>query len=296
MSHRRRKRPVMTQSRVFDICNVLLTLLLTLIVLIPVWNIIVISFSSTEAIAEGKSFLWPAEFSLANYRSVLRDRSIGRAFWVSIAKTVVSVVMHTFCCSMMGFAMSKENLAGRKFYTAIGLITMFFSGGMIPTYLVIKRLGLLNNFWVYVIPTLLDYYDIVILMNFFRQLPDSLEESARIDGAGAWKVLLRIAMPLSKPVLATIALCHGVYQWNEFMAAKLYIQNSALYSMQMKIYLLLTQLTSASMKNAAADVGITSSRGTNMAAVIVATVPIVLIYPFLQRYFVTGIMIGAVKE
>lgn len=285
-----------TGTRVFDFFNVLLTLFIVVVIIVPIWNIIVISFSSANAIAEGKGVFWPTEFSFENYRIVFADTSIWRAFGVSILKTVLGVVLHTFCCSMMAFAMSKSDLAGRKFYTAVGLITMFFGGGMIPTYLVIKQLGLLNNFWVYIIPALLGYYDVIILMNFFRQLPESLEESAKVDGAGYWRVFLSIALPLSKPALSTIALWHGVGQWNDFMSAKLYVRDAALYPMQMKLYTLLTQMSSAALQNATTNTGITSSRGVNMATVIIATVPIVLIYPFLQKNFISGMMIGAVKE
>ncbi len=290
------KRKPLTASKVFDIFNVLLIFCFAVIIIIPIWNVVVISFSSANAIAEGKSILWPAEFSLDNYKAVFADTSIWRAFGISVLKTVIGVVMHTFCCAMMAFAMSKSDLAGRKFYTVVGLITMFFSGGMIPTYLLIKNLGLLNNFWVYIIPALLGYYDVVILMNFFRQLPTSLEESAKVDGAGYWRVFISIALPLSKPALSTIALWHGVGQWNDFMSAKLYIRDSLLYPMQMKLYTLLTQMSSAALQNATTDTGITSSRGINMATVIIATVPIIVIYPFLQKNFISGMMIGAVKE
>ena len=192
--------------------------------------------------------------------------------------------------------MSKQNLVGRKFYSAVGIITMFFSGGMIPTYLVIRQLGLLNNFWVYIIPSLLGYYDIVILMNFFRSIPASLEESARVDGAGHWRTFLSIVLPLSKPALSTIALYQGVYQWNDFMTTRLYITDEILYPLQMKLYLLLTQTTSAALQSATTSTGVVSSRGLNMATVIISTLPIIAIYPFLQKNFISGIMIGAVKE
>lgn len=290
------KKPSLNGNKIFNICNVAIVSIITIIILVPLWNIVVVSFSSAQAIAEGKGILWPMEFSLENYKAVFADSTIIGAFFISVAKTLVAVVLHTFCCSMMAFAMSKKDLAGRKFYSVVGLITMFFSGGMIPTYLVIKQLGLLNNFWVYIIPSLLGYYDIVILMNFFRQIPASLEESAKVDGAGYWRSFLSIALPLSKPALSTIALYQGVWQWNDFMSAKLYMTKQALYPMQMKLYLLLTQASSAALQNASTDTGITSSRGLNMAAVIVSTLPIIMIYPFLQKNFISGMMVGAVKE
>lgn len=283
-------------SDAFDIFNTILLICITLIILIPLWNIVVISFSSAQSIAEGNCVFWPTEFSLENYKRVFSDSSILSAFGISVARTVIAVILHTFFCSMMAYAMSKQNLVGRKLYSAIGIITMFFSGGMIPTYLVIRQLGLLNNFWVYVIPSLLGYYDIIILMNFFRQLPASLEESARVDGAGYWKTFLHIVLPLSKPALSTIALYQGVYQWNDFMTTRLYVTKEQLYPLQMKLYVLLTQTTSAALQSATTSTGIVSSRGLNMATVVIATLPIIVIYPFLQKNFISGMMIGAVKE
>lgn len=293
---KRLKKRSLTSADAFDVINVILLVCITLIILLPLWNIIVISFSSAQSIAEGNCLFWPTEFSLENYRRVFADSSILTAFLVSVGRTVIAVALHTFFCAMMAYAMSKQNLVGRKFYSAVGIITMFFSGGMIPTYLVIRQLGLLNNFWVYIIPSLLGYYDIVILMNFFRSIPASLEESARVDGAGHWRTFLSIVLPLSKPALSTIALYQGVYQWNDFMTTRLYITDEILYPLQMKLYLLLTQTTSAALQSATTSTGVVSSRGLNMATVIISTLPIIAIYPFLQKNFISGIMIGAVKE
>ena len=213
-----------------------------------------------------------------------------------MAKTVIGVVTHVFFCAMVAFASGKKDLRGRKLYTVMGIITMFFSGGMIPTYLLMKQLGLLNNFMVYILPQLFSYYDVVILMNFFRQIPASLEESAQIDGAGVWKIFLSIAMPLSKPALATIALFNGVYQWNDFMTAKLYMTNKDLYPVQMKLYEIIVQQQAQSM-NSIGNVALsTTSKGIQLATTVVTTVPIIIIYPLLQKHFVSGMMLGAVKE
>lgn len=210
-----------TGDRIFDFVNVTVILLITIIILVPLLNVLASSFSGSTALAEGGFIFFPKEWSLDNYRAVFKDTSIWKAFFISVAKTVIGVVTHVFFCAMVAFALSKKDLRGRKLYTVMGIITMFFSGGMIPTYLLMKQLGLLNNFMVYILPQLFSYYDVVILMNFFRQIPASLEESAQIDGAGVWKIFLSIAMPLSKPALATIALFNGVYQWNDFMTAKM---------------------------------------------------------------------------
>jgi putative aldouronate transport system permease protein len=178
----------------------------------------------------------------------------------------------------------------------MGVITMFFSGGMIPTYLLIKSLGLLNSFWVYIIPALLSFYDVIILMNFFRGVPSSLEESAKIDGFGDWKIFLYIFIPLSLPALATIALFNGVSQWNDFMTTKLYINDKSLYPLQMMLYEIIVQSQTKSMQNIGGSYVIeTTTKGVQLATIVITTVPIVVIYPLLQRYFISGMMLGAVK-
>lgn len=283
-------------DKIFNCINILLLLLVTCIIVFPLWNVVVNSFSSASAAAEGKSIFWPAEFTIENYKAVLSDGSIGNAFLISILKTVIGVVCHVFFCAMVAYGMSKSYLRGRKLYSVMGIITMFFSGGMIPTYLLIKSLGLLDNFAVYILPALFSYYDMIILMNFFRQLPQSLEEAAKIDGAGDWRIFLQLALPLSKPALATIALFHGVSQWNDFMTAKMYILNEKLYPLQMKLYEIIVQSQVASMQNPTGAVISTTSRGIQLATIVVTTVPILIIYPLLQKHFVSGIMIGAVKE
>ena len=284
-----------SSEKVFDIVNNLLLVLIAVIIVVPLWNIVISSFSSGKALAEGGFVFFPKEYSLENYRTVLRDSSIWKSYLISIAKTVIGVITHLFFCSMVAFAMSKQYLRGRKLYTAMGVITMFFSGGMIPTYLLMKNLGLLNNFMVYILPQLFSYYDMVILMNFFRQVPPSLEESAQIDGAGVWTVFLRIILPLSKPALATIALFNGVYQWNDFMTAKLYITNKDLYPVQMKLYEIIVQQQTQTM-SVGSFVMETTTKGVQLATIVITTVPIVIVYPMLQKHFVSGMMLGAVKE
>lgn len=289
------KQNKVSESRIFDFINNFVLVLIAVIIVVPLWNIVVSSFSSGRALAEGGYIFLPKEFSLENYRTVLRDSSIWAAYVISVAKTLIGVVTHVFFCSMVAYGLSKRDLRGRKFYTAMGVITMFFSGGMIPTYLLMKQLGLLDNFMVYILPQLFSYYDVVILMNFFRQVPSSLEESAKMDGAGVWKVFLRIIMPLSKPALATIALFNGVYQWNDFMTAKLYITDKSLYPVQMKLYEIIVQQQTQSM-NVGSFVMETTTKGVQLATIVITTVPIVIVYPLLQKHFVSGMMLGAVKE
>ncbi|MEK5029262.1 MULTISPECIES: carbohydrate ABC transporter permease [Paenibacillus] len=284
-------------SRIFDAINITLLVLVTVVILVPLWNVIISSLSSGRALAEGGFIFWSKEFSLENYRAVFRDSSIWQSFFISVSKTLIGVITHVFFCAMVGYALSKKYLRGRKLYVAMGVITMFFSGGMIPTYLLIKSLGMLDSFWVYIIPALFSYYDVVILMNFFRNVPDSLEESAKIDGAGDWRVFLKIFIPLSMPAMATIALFNGVGQWNDFMTTKLYITDQNLYPLQMKLYEIIVQSQTQSMQNIGGSAVIeTTTKGVQLATIVITTLPIVVMYPLLQRYFISGMMMGAVKE
>lgn len=289
------KKVRMSESKRFDLFNRFVLLIIAVIIVIPIWNIVASSFSSGKSLAEGGFVFWPKEFSLENYKAVMNDMSIWKAYIVSVAKTVIGVVTHVFFCSMVAYGMSKRDLAGRKIYTAMGVITLFFSGGMIPTYLLMRQLNLTNSFLIYIIPALFSYYDVVILMNFFRQIPPSLEESAKIDGAGVWRIFLKIIMPLSKPAIATIALFNGVYQWNDFMTAKLYITDKALYPVQMKLYEIIVQQNVKNMP-VGSVVMETTSKGVQLATIVITTVPILIAYPLLQKHFVSGMMLGAVKE
>ncbi|NMM51000.1 carbohydrate ABC transporter permease [Paenibacillus aquistagni] len=280
----------------FDLVNMILLSLFTIVILVPLWNVVVSSFSSGRALAEGGFLFWPSEFSLENYRAVFRDESIWQSFLISVSKTVIGVVTHVFFCAMVGYGLSKKYVRGRKLYMTMGVITMFFSGGMIPTYLLIKSLGLLNSFWVYIIPALLSFYDVIILMNFFRNVPDSLEESAKIDGAGDWRIFLYIMIPLSMPAIATIALFNGVGQWNDFMTTKLYITDQSLYPLQMKLYEIIVQSQTQSMQNSGTFAIETTTKGVQLCTIVITTMPIVVMYPILQKYFISGMMLGAMKE
>lgn len=292
-----KKKSQMKESRSFYLINTILLVLFTLIIIIPIWNVIVSSVSSGKALADGGLMLWPKELTFDNYKRVLSDGSILNAFFISVSKTVLGALTHVLFCSIMAYALSKKRLVGRGFYTTFGVITLYFGGGMIPYYLLIRSLGLLNSFWVYIIPSLLSYYDVIILMNFFREVPVSLEESARIDGANDWTVFFRIFLPVSKPALATITLFSGVAQWNDFMTTKMFITDKALYPLQMKIYEIIVQSQMQGMDNMGASAIVeTTTRGVQLATIVITTIPILIIYPLLQKCFISGMMVGAVKE
>ncbi|WP_423190545.1 carbohydrate ABC transporter permease [Alkalibacterium sp. f15] len=283
-------------GRIFDLFNIVILFAFSVIIIIPLWNVVVGSFSSGNSLSRGNFIFWPNEWSLQNYRQVLNDDSIVNAFFISISKTFIGVVTHVIFCAVMAYAMSKSYLKGRKLYSTMGIMTMFFSGGMIPTYLLIRNLGLINSYWVYIIPMLLSYYDVIILMNFFRGVPRSLEESAMIDGAGHWRIFVQLYLPLSKPALATIALFNGLFQWNDFMTANLYIRDRALYPLQMMLYEVIVRSQTQGMQEIGTTVTQSTTRGLQLATIVVTTIPVLLIYPWLQKYFMGGMMVGAIKE
>lgn len=284
-------------NRTFNVINIIILSLLTLIIVIPIWNIVISSFEGGNSIVNQGIKLWPEKFTLDNYKAVFKDTTIWRSFGVSVLKTVIGVITHVLFTAMVAYGMSKSYLAGRKLYSTLGIMTMFLSGGMIPTYILIKSLGMLDTFWVFIIPALFSYYDMIIIMNFFREVPVSLEESAQIEGAGVWQIFFKIILPLSKPVLCTIALFNGVYQWNDYMTTKLYITDKTLYPVQMKLYEIIAQQQSQTAQNLTNIVATeTTTRSIQLATIVIATIPILLVYPLLQKHLMSGMVIGAVKE
>lgn len=283
-------------EKIFNTANVIFMVFFLAIIALPLWNIVALSFNDATDAARGGIYFWPREFSLESYYTVFEDSAIYKAFVISVAKTVIGVVLHTALTAMVAYGMSRRNLMGRKIYMNIGILTMFVSGGMIPTFLLFKELGLLNNFWVYIIPVLFSFYDMVILMNFFRSIPFSLEESAMMDGANPFIIFVKIILPLSLPVLATIALFHGVFQWNDYMTANIYVDDRSLYPLQMLLFRIVSENLSPAVATGTNVVRNTTSQSLQLATMVVTTVPVVVIYPFLQKYFIQGMTLGSVKE
>ena len=283
-------------EKIFNVANVIFMVFFLAIIALPLWNIVALSFNDATDAARGGIYFWPRKFSLESYYTVFEDSAIYKAFVISVAKTVIGVVLHTALTAMVAYGMSRRNLMGRKIYMNMGILTMFVSGGMIPTFLLFKELGLLNNFWVYIIPVLFSFYDMVILMNFFRSIPFSLEESAMMDGANPFIFFVKIILPLSLPVLATIALFHGVFQWNDYMTANIYVDDRSLYPLQMLLFRIVSENLSPAVATGTNVVRNTTSQSLQLATMVVTTVPVVVIYPFLQKYFIQGMTLGSVKE
>lgn len=288
------------EEKIFDVANITIMVLFCLMIIYPIWNTVVISLNDGTDAMQGGLYWWPRVFSLESYKTVLETPGIFKAFGITISKTVIGVITHVLFTAMVAYGLSKRELAGRKLYLTIGIVTMFFNGGLIPNYLLIRNLGLLDNFMVYIIPALFSFFDLIIFQSFFRELPASLEESAFIDGANEVQIFLKIVLPLSMPVIATIALFNGVYQWNDFFTGVIYINTPDLQPIQTFLYKVIVQSSSsqmiAAMPASVAGMAKTTSESIKLATMVIATLPIVLVYPFLQKYFVKGMLLGSVKE
>ncbi|OXM15059.1 ABC transporter permease [Paenibacillus herberti] len=281
----------------FGIFNGLLMLIICFLTLYPIWYVLVNSFNDGQDAMRGGIYWWPRELSLENFRAVFRSEGIMTAMGITVAKTLLGTAVHVFFTAMIAYAVSRRELIGRNLYMIIGTITMFFGGGLIPYYLLIRDLGLLDSFLVYIIPAMFSFFNLIIFLSFFREIPAGLEEAAKIDGANDLTIFIRVVIPVSMPVIATIALFHGVYQWNDYFTGMIYINNTDLQPIQTFLYRVVAQSSSNQML-AAMPSGVTinvTSQSLKLATMVVTTAPIVIVYPFLQKYFVKGFMIGSIK-
>lgn len=282
----------------FDLANNLLMLCVCFATLYPIWYILINAFNDGTDAMLGNIYWWPRMFTLENFEAVFASPGIMRAMLITVAKTLIGVVTHVFFTAMVAYALSRKGLIGGKIYILLGTVTLFFGGGLIPLYMLIRDLHLLENFMVYIIPVLFSFFDLIIFMTFFREIPEGLEEAARIDGAHDWSIFLRVVLPVSLPVLATIALFHGVYQWNDYFTGMIYFNNESLQPIQTYLFRVVAQSSSSQMMVAVQGSAINktvTSQSIKLATMVVTTLPIVFVYPFLQRYFVKGMMIGSIK-
>lgn len=287
-------------EKIFDVINVMFMIIFCITIIYPVWYTLILSFNDGADAMLGGIYFWPRKFTLDNYITVMQSPGIYKAFGITIARTVVGVITHVLFTAMVAYGLSKRELTGRKLYLTIGVITMFFNGGLIPTFLLIRDLGLLDNFMVFILPTMFNFFHLIIFQSFFRELPKSLEESAYIEGANDLQIFIRIILPLSMPVVATIALFIGVFHWNDYFTGLIYINNPDLQPIQTFLFRVIAQSSSSQMISAMpatmTSMQRTTSESIKLATMILATFPIVCVYPFLQKYFVKGMLLGSVKE
>ncbi|MFB9329897.1 carbohydrate ABC transporter permease [Paenibacillus aurantiacus] len=290
------KRQTVSET-VFEIVNAIIMLLICFLMLYPIWYVIINAFNDGEDAMRGGIYWWPREFSLSSFHAVFRSEGIMTAMGITVAKTLIGVPVHVFFTAMVAYAFSRKELFGRKLYMLIGTITMFFGGGLIPYYLLIRDLHLLDNFLMYIIPAAFSFFDLIIFLSFFREIPAGLEEAAKIDGANDFKIFYKVILFVSLPVVATIALFHGVYQWNDYFTGMIYMNDQNLQPIQTYLYRVVAQSSSNQML-AAMPSGVSvsvTSQSLKLATMVVTTAPIVVVYPFLQKYFVKGFMIGSIK-
>lgn len=289
-----------TEDRIVDVAVYLLLALVGIVTLYPFYYTVICSFNDGLDLMKGGVYLWPRKFTLANYELFLDDADWMHSFWVSVAKTVVGTVLCTAFTSMFSYALSRKNLMFKKGYRFLVVFTMYFSGGLIPYYILLKELHLLNTFWVYVVPGMVNGFFVMTGINFFGSIPETILESARIDGASEFNILIRIVLPVSKPFLATLALFSAVGQWNSWLDSAYYVRDNALRTMSYRMMTTINQSISTAANTAAAGQMSQANTATTFTvqatAMVVSMLPIMCVYPFLQKYFVQGMMIGAVKE
>lgn len=285
----------------FDYVNIVFMVLFCLITLYPLWSVLVGSFNQGLDYTYGGVYLFPRVWTLDNYYMVIADAAIWKGYFITISRTVLGTVSSVLFTGIVACGMSNKLLKGRKFYYWFMMITMFFGGGIIPYFVLLKVLNLLDNFLVYVIPSLFSVYNMIVFMTFFSQLPASLSEYARIDGAGEYRILFSIIFPLSKPILATVTLWSIVGHWNSYMDAMYYVTDPNLFPLQYVLMRIINKSTvpATGIGGGTLPPGIletVTAKTISFAAIIVSTVPVLICYPFLQKHFASGATAGAIKE
>lgn len=289
----------------FDKINILFVSLITLIILYPLIFVASASISNPVAVNTGKMWLWPVEITFEGFKRVFSNQDLWRGYRNTIFYTFTSTVLHLAVLLPGAYALSRKEIMGKRFLNSFILFTMLVSGGMIPSYLLINNLGMLNTIWAVIIPGLIGAWNIFVTRTFFSQsIPDQLIESATIDGATEFQIFTKIVLPLSLPIIAVMALFKAVGMWNEYFSALIYLRNSDLFPLQLILreILVLNQFSAEAMQTMGSDAAMSMVEMVNnaelvkYAAMIVSSVPLLIAYPFVQKYFVTGTLVGSVKE
>ncbi|KRE49935.1 MULTISPECIES: carbohydrate ABC transporter permease [unclassified Paenibacillus] len=292
-------------EKIFKFVNYALIILLCLSIILPFLNILALSFNAGKDAERGGIYFWPRVWTLENYREVFTSANIGKAFAISIFRTALGTIAGVFLSAMAAYSLKSKTMPGVRFFTLMVFFTMLFSGGIIPYYMLLKSLHLTNTIWVYVLPGLYSAWNLIIMRTFFQQISISLEESARMDGCSDFGIFMRIIMPLSKPVLATISLFTAVTHWNDWFTGAFFVRTASLRPLSTLLQEMLTK-QDAIRESLMQAAGTTQYQmlermqltgdSLKMATIIVVVAPIIAAYPFIQKYFAKGAMIGSVKE
>lgn len=283
-------------SKVFDTFNVIFLLLLVIVTLYPLYYIFIVSVSNGNAVMRGDVTLFPVGFNWDTYALVFEDPAIIRSYGNTILYTVVGTMINLVCTSLCAYPLSKPDFYGKSFFTFFIVFTMFVSGGLIPNYLLVQKLGMLNTMWALVLPGAISVWNMIIMRTFFQGIPNELYESAHIDGASELQSLMKITLPLSKPIMATMAMFYAVGHWNSFFSAMIYLDEKSKFPLQI---ILRNMVVSGEMSNQTQELSgvfaAVTTTNIKYAVIIVAVVPILVVYPFIQKYFVKGVMVGSLK-
>ncbi|PZD94482.1 carbohydrate ABC transporter permease [Paenibacillus sambharensis] len=299
-----RKRYNSWSDKIFDTCNIIFMLVLVVVTLYPFINMFALSFNNANDSIRGGIYLWPREWTWENYAYIFNESSIYHATLISAFRTILGTIISVFCTAMLAYTVSRQEFVLRKFVTIAFVFTMYFSGGLIPTYLLIRELDLINSFWVYIFPGIIGVFNMIVVRSFIEGLPDGILESAKIDGAGEFTTFVRIVLPLTVPALATISLFVAVGQWNSWFDVFLYNSSRLdLSTLQYELMKILSTSNTAANSMTAADQFAAGQSGQTMVTptsiratmTIIASLPIIMVYPFLQKYFVKGMTVGGVK-
>lgn len=293
-------------DRGFDVINTLFIVIVVILIGYPLLFVLSASISDPAAVSGGRMWLWPVDITFEGFRTVFNNEAIWTGYKNTIIYTLSGVVLHLAILLPAAYALSRRELMGKTLIVWVILFTMLFSGGLIPTYLVVRDLGMLNTIWAIIVPNVVGAWAILVARAFFKQtVPEELAESAKVDGASDFSIFLRIALPLSAPIIATMALFHGVGLWNQYFGALIYLNDEAKYPLQLILRQILivnqigetagTEATSAGSIDSLAE-QIETAELIKYAVMIVAALPLLIVYPFIQRFFVKGVLIGSVKE
>ena len=283
----------------FSTLNYAFFVLISLVMLFPLWNVIVISLTDYREYVMNPLMLFPKQISWEAYNYIFSNNELLLALRVSVLTTLSGTAISMAVSVACAYALSKRHMPGRNLFLTLILFTMFFNGGIIPNFLLIKDLGMYDTFWALILPNAIYTWYLIIMKNYFANLPEALEESARIDGANDLIILFRIVLPISMPIIATFLLFYGVDRWNEWWSAMMYINDTKKYPLQLMLRnLIVMNFSSASMATSYAqdNASFVAKENIKMATAVVAVVPIAVVYPFLQKYFAKGVMVGAIKS
>ncbi len=283
-------------EKIFYAVNYIILTVVGLSCLLPLLHIVAVSLSSSEAIVSGKVGIWPVEWRIESYILMLRGTSILNAFKNSVLITGVGVVLSMTATIMAAYPLSRKYFYARKFFTMILVFTMLFGGGLIPTYLVVKGLGLVNNYGALWLPGLISTYNMLVMRTFFQNIPEELEEAARMDGCSEWRLIIQIFLPLSLPCIATLSLFYAVSYWNAFMSVLIYINKTSKFNLSVLVNQMIRSQSLLDPNHIQAeDIAQATPEGIRAAGIMVMVIPMMMVYPFLQKYFVKGVMLGSVK-